>query len=125
MLRNCRSSKEPCQFPDRILLIQPTDHRPYRILFRLFFNEKMYICRRRDLRQMSDTYCSVYETVGAGDGFNAGFLAGILEGRPIAVCGRMGGIVGALATESAGDYEGYPSRSKLERLLAGEEELYR
>ena len=69
--------------------------------------------------------CSVYETVGAGDGFNAGFLAGILEGRPIAVCGRMGGIVGALATESAGDYEGYPSRSKLERLLAGEEELYR
>ena len=69
--------------------------------------------------------CVPVDPVGAGDGFNAGFLCGILEEREIGVCGRMGGIAGAMATETRGDYEGYPDREQMERLLAGEEEIYR
>lgn len=69
--------------------------------------------------------CKPLEPVGAGDGFNAGFLAGLIEKRPLQVCGQMGGIAGALATQSTGDMEGYPSRERMERLLAGQGEVYR
>ena len=55
--------------------------------------------------------------MGAGDGFNAGFLSGILEGKSLREAGKMGGIVGALATETVGDVNGYPTREKLERYM--------
>ena len=54
--------------------------------------------------------CNPVDSVGAGDGFNAGFLAGILEGRSLAQSARMGALVGAMATESVGDVNGYPTR---------------
>ena len=65
------------------------------------------------------------ETVGAGDGFNAGFLAGILQGRTLEEAGRMGGIAGALATQTTGDCDGYPDADRMERLLKGQAEVYR
>ena len=62
--------------------------------------------------------CNPVDPVGAGDGFGAGFLAGILEGKTILECGKMGGVVGAMATETTGDVDGYPTREKLnERLV--------
>ncbi len=59
------------------------------------------------------------EPTGAGDAFDAGFLAGLLEGRADADCVRMGTICGALATTALGDWEGSPDRATLDRLLAG------
>ena len=69
--------------------------------------------------------CRVVDPVGAGDAFNAAFLAGILEGRPLEECGRMGGIAGAMATETAGDIEGCPSARQLRDRLEQREEIYR
>lgn len=69
--------------------------------------------------------CKPLETVGAGDGFNAGFLAGLLTGRSLEEAGRMGGIAGALATQTTGDMEGYPDADRMERLMAGQAEVYR
>ena len=69
--------------------------------------------------------CKPLENVGAGDGFNAGFLAGLAEDKPLETCGRMGAICGALATQSVGDMEGYPSRARLERILQGQQEIFR
>ena len=57
--------------------------------------------------------CTPVDSVGAGDGFNAGFLSGILEGRSLAESARMGALVGAMATESVGDVNGYPTREEL------------
>ena len=65
------------------------------------------------------------ETVGAGDGFNAGFLAGLLQGKSLEDAGRMGGIVGAMATQTVGDCDGYPDGDRVERMLAGMAEVYR
>lgn len=69
--------------------------------------------------------CNCVEPVGAGDAFNAGFLAGLLQGRDLAACGQMGAIAGGLATTTPGDIEGYPSKEKMDMILSRTEETYR
>lgn len=54
----------------------------------------------------------VVDPVGAGDGFNAGFLAGRLRDLDIAGALRLGAHVGAAAVETLGDYAGYPNNLK-------------
>lgn len=48
------------------------------------------------------------DPVGAGDGFDAGFIFGYLQGWPLEDSLRLGNHIGALATTVAGDYEAYP-----------------
>ena len=69
--------------------------------------------------------CKPIEPIGAGDGFNAGFLAGILQGRDVVTAGRMGAICGALATQTPGDVEGYPDAAQMEAALTGAAMTYR
>ncbi|MCC8027002.1 MAG: sugar kinase [Clostridium sp.] len=69
--------------------------------------------------------CTCVDPVGAGDAFNAAFLCGILEGKEVEECGRMGAVAGALATETYGDTEGYPSREQMEAALKGQAVIYR
>jgi len=54
------------------------------------------------------------DTVGAGDGFDAGFIAGLLRGYPFARCLALGARIGAAAVATAGDWEGYPFVRDLE-----------
>lgn len=63
--------------------------------------------------------CKPIEPIGAGDGFNAGFLAGILQGKDVVTAGKMGGICGALATQTSGDVEGYPDIEQMQTALYG------
>lgn len=67
----------------------------------------------------------VVDTIGAGDAFNAGFLTGFLEGKPVEECGLMGSLMGGLAVSSYGDTEGLPDRATFDRLLAQTEEIHR
>lgn len=69
--------------------------------------------------------CKPIEPIGAGDGFNAGFLAGILQGKDVVTAGRMGGICGALATQTPGDVEGYPDIEQMQTALTGGAVTYR
>jgi 2-dehydro-3-deoxygluconokinase len=62
--------------------------------------------------------CNPVDSVGAGDGFNAGFLAAVLENKSLLEAGRMGAVVGAMATETVGDVNGYPQREALEDRLS-------
>ena len=57
------------------------------------------------------------DTVGAGDGFAAGFLAGILEQKTLRECGEMANGVGAMATLVRGDTEGYPTMRQLHEFI--------
>jgi 2-dehydro-3-deoxygluconokinase len=50
----------------------------------------------------------VIDPVGAGDGFDAGFLAGWLRGAGIEESLDLGARIGAAAVEVLGDYAGYP-----------------
>lgn len=59
----------------------------------------------------------VVDVVGAGDGFNAGFLASYLRGLPPDECLRRANLVGACAVATAGDFQGYPTLEEMEQLL--------
>ena len=69
--------------------------------------------------------CNCIDPVGAGDGFNAGFLSGILNGESLEVCGKMGALAGAMATETNGDTEGYPTKKQMEAKLGKANVIYR
>jgi sugar/nucleoside kinase (ribokinase family) len=53
---------------------------------------------------------------GAGDAFAAGFLHGLLAGRPLEECARLANAAGALATTAVGAFEGVGDLVETERL---------
>jgi sugar/nucleoside kinase (ribokinase family) len=57
--------------------------------------------------------------VGAGDAFDAGFIAARIEGRPLAEALRWGNALGALKVAVDGGARDLPSRAEAEALLAG------
>ena len=58
---------------------------------------------------------AVVDTTGAGDAFNAGFLAALLRGATIAEALRLGNYIGARSTEALGGLESLPTRRALPR----------
>ncbi|SDG09954.1 2-dehydro-3-deoxygluconokinase [Fontibacillus panacisegetis] len=61
----------------------------------------------------------VIDTVGAGDGFCAGFLAGLIRGYSMEEAVRLGNLIGSQVIQAVGDWEGLPNAAEIERLLAG------
>ncbi|RAK22071.1 5-dehydro-2-deoxygluconokinase [Anoxybacillus vitaminiphilus] len=62
----------------------------------------------------------VVDPVGAGDGFAAGFVSGLLDGLSFYDAVQRGNAVGAFATMVNGDVEGLPDRTELEAFLRSE-----
>jgi 2-dehydro-3-deoxygluconokinase len=65
------------------------------------------------------------DPVGAGDAFDAGYLAGHLWGRPPEERLRVANAMGALSVATLGDYEGLPDREELSGFLEGRRALGR
>lgn len=60
----------------------------------------------------------VVDTVGCGDGFAAGVLSALLEGKDLAEAAERGCALGAMQTQHESDNEGLPTPSDLEAFLA-------
>ncbi|MGM7723272.1 sugar kinase [Metabacillus sp. Hm71] len=60
----------------------------------------------------------VVDPVGAGDGFAAGFLSGLLDGLGLSKAVERANAVGALVTMVNGDVDGLPERDEVEQLLS-------
>ncbi|TAH72749.1 MAG: sugar kinase [Anaerolineaceae bacterium] len=75
-----------------------------------------WVCTRDERHFIEPIPCISVDPVGAGDGFNAGFLHGVLDDKDIRTCGIYGGIVGAMATETYGDIDGYPTYERLKEM---------
>lgn len=84
-----------------------------------------WIADREQCIRLEPYPCRCIDPIGAGDSFNAGVLAGLLQGRTLAEAGRMGAVCGALATEVPGDVEGCPDAQRLEAILNGTKAVYR
>ncbi|RWZ59040.1 sugar kinase [Halobacillus fulvus] len=63
----------------------------------------------------------VVDPVGAGDGFAAGVISGLIDGIPIEEAVRRGNAIGAHVVQMAGDIEGLPNWRELEQMLTGEQ----
>ncbi|MBU8788653.1 MULTISPECIES: sugar kinase [Bacillus] len=64
----------------------------------------------------------VRDPVGAGDGFAAGILSGLIEGIPLPEAVKRGCAVGAMVTLVNGDIEGLPDRDRLFAFMEQSEE---
>ncbi|OPA75782.1 2-dehydro-3-deoxygluconokinase [Paenibacillus selenitireducens] len=59
----------------------------------------------------------VIDTVGAGDGFCAGFIAGIVRGLPLAESVRLGNLIGSMVIQMEGDWEALPTWEEADAVL--------
>ena len=59
----------------------------------------------------------VVDSTGAGDGFNAGFLYGFLDDRPLAECLALGVACGSLSVRAIGGVDGQATLDEAEALL--------
>lgn len=83
------------------------------------------VADRQKIYQCPQVDTVVVDNIGAGDAFNSGFLCGVIEGKDIEMCGKMGAMMGALAVSSYGDVEGLPNREQLENYLNHTHQIYR
>jgi 2-dehydro-3-deoxygluconokinase len=67
-------------------------------------------------RRVDPVTVPVVDTVGAGDGFAAGYLWGLITGREVDERLRVAALTGAFAVTVAGDWEGLPSLPELDLL---------
>ncbi|WP_042462159.1 sugar kinase [Neobacillus dielmonensis] len=63
------------------------------------------------------TVKTVVDPVGAGDGFAAGVLSGLLDGFPVAEAVKRGCAIGAMVCTVNGDIEGLPDRAELHQFF--------
>jgi ribokinase len=59
------------------------------------------------------------DTTGAGDAFTAGFLYGLLKGKGLEECGRLGNIVAQFCITKIGAREGLPTLNQLAQRYRG------
>jgi 2-dehydro-3-deoxygluconokinase len=65
------------------------------------------------------------DPIGAGDAFDAGYLAGHLWGFSPEERLRTANAMGALSVATLGDYEGLPDREELQAFIEGRKALGR
>ncbi|OCA88021.1 2-dehydro-3-deoxygluconokinase [Bacillus sp. FJAT-27225] len=61
----------------------------------------------------------IVDPVGAGDGFAAGVISGMLRNEPISEAVKRGNAVGAIVVGVNGDVEGLPNNEEVEQLIKG------
>jgi 2-dehydro-3-deoxygluconokinase len=67
----------------------------------------------------------VEDPIGAGDGFCAGFISGLLRGYSHIEAARLGNLVGSLVVQNAGDWEALPKASYVDAILQGQRHVER
>jgi 2-dehydro-3-deoxygluconokinase len=66
------------------------------------------------------TVKNIISSIGAGDCFDAGFVAGLLNDEPLEQCARWGNALGAFCLTASGPYQALPDFQELQAFLAGE-----
>lgn len=59
----------------------------------------------------------VVDSIGAGDGFCAGFISGLLREYELVEAVRLGNLVGSLVVQMEGDWEGLPTEAEVNAIL--------
>lgn len=83
--------------------------------------EGALIRRGKDQLAVAAVPVEPVDTIGAGDSFNAGFLAAWLDGYRLEDCGRAGNIAGALSTQKPGGTEAFRDPALVRSFLEAHE----
>ena len=67
----------------------------------------------------------IVDPVGAGDGFAAGLVSGLLQDKNLYESTQIANAVGAFALTVRGDVEGFPTQEELDKFLGEKEEITR
>jgi 2-dehydro-3-deoxygluconokinase len=76
-------------------------------------------CRGGEVLEIPGIAVAAVDVVGAGDAFTAGYLDALLQAASLTDALRRANACGAVAVSAVGDATGLPTRSELERVLAG------
>lgn len=93
---------------------------PDQVVVRLGDEGALAVGEEGDVVREGPIDVEVVDVVGAGDAFNAGFLAGQLRNEPLDRALRLGNIAGGMATTVRGDSEGLPTWEEVEPFLSSE-----
>lgn len=63
----------------------------------------------------------IVDTVGAGDGFAAGVISALMEGKSLSDAVKRGNAIGAIQVMSVGDNDGLPTRAQLAEFMGMDE----
>ncbi|MFC4596703.1 sugar kinase [Cohnella hongkongensis] len=81
-------------------------------------NEETYVVRPDKVEAVPYFRAKHFvDPIGAGDGFCAGFLSGLLRGFDPVESVRLGNLVGSLVVQMVGDWEGLPTRAETDAVL--------
>lgn len=79
--------------------------------------EGAYFLNKKEEGYVNGYNVKVVDTVGAGDGFAAGIISGILEGISLEEACLRGNAIGALQVTSIGDNQKLPNRRELKEFM--------
>ena len=74
-------------------------------------------CHRGIIERAKPISVMAVDPTGAGDSFNAGFIDGFLQKRPLQECLRRGNICGAMSVTALGGNTAFPTKKQLESLI--------
>ena len=90
------------------------DHGVRIVAIKLGGSDGVYVASKDEAHYVPSYHVEhIVDTVGAGDGFAAGFTSGLLDGLSLYDAARRGAAIGAMQIQVAGDNEGLPTREKL------------
>lgn len=93
------------------------DHGAKTVVLKLGEQGAHYFTREENAHVPGFPVERVIDPVGAGDGFAAGLVSGLLDGLPLADAVKRANAVGAIVTMVNGDVEGLPEREDLKRFM--------
>ncbi|GIP34628.1 sugar kinase [Paenibacillus sp. J2TS4] len=80
--------------------------------------DETYIVEQGDVRAIPYFKAErIVDTVGAGDGFCAGFIAGLLKSYSLDEAVRLGNLIGSMVIQMEGDWEGIPTWDQVQATL--------
>jgi len=76
-----------------------------------------YVQNRADAFYVPSFPVDVVDTTGCGDNFTAGFITGVLQGRSLFECARLGNAAGALNATQVGSHGAVQNMTQLEDFM--------
>lgn len=102
------------QTDDENVIVQELRKLSAKCVIKSFHGNNVFVEKDHLIKIPFEPVAEVVDTIGAGDGFCAGFLAGLSKGYSLEEAIRLGGLTGSMVIEAIGDWEALPTWEEVE-----------